>query len=306
MEQTDNSPQVPVSGGPKLTIGVPVYNGGHLIELALSGLLEQTYRNFVLMISDNASTDGTWNILQRWAKTDARINLHRQEKNIGAMANFRFLLEKADTEYFMWHAHDDFITSDYVEKLCAILDKNPDCLNAAARTVRVGADGSTTSVDTFPDVSSSARFSRVISIIKTASPSWIYGVFRLEHLRQAYAVAERFGFVWGWDRIALLPAILNDQIRGSNEVYLQCLVTDVSEKKHRPRSIKDRIEFSERHMAASFDVFRKSRLNFFERILVFPFFYYHATTNRGYGKSVPKIIRRSISYNVRSRLGLSS
>ncbi len=83
---------------PRVTIGMPIYNSMKFVERALGALVEQTYGNFTLLISDNASTDGTWELLQPWAQRDERIVLHRQETNIGARENFRYLLDLAETD----------------------------------------------------------------------------------------------------------------------------------------------------------------------------------------------------------------
>ena len=92
---------------PIVSIGMPVYNGEKFIDDALDSLLEQTFTNFELILSDNASTDATESICRNYAKRDSRIKYFRQEKNIGALRNFQFVLDEAVGEYFMWAACDD-------------------------------------------------------------------------------------------------------------------------------------------------------------------------------------------------------
>jgi len=77
---------------PKVSIGMPVYNGEKTIKKAINTLLAQTFRDFELIISDNASDDETENICRRFALKDKRIHYLRQSKNLGASANFNFLL----------------------------------------------------------------------------------------------------------------------------------------------------------------------------------------------------------------------
>ncbi len=102
---------------PILTVGLPVYNGAKYLRTALESLLAQNYRNFALHISDNASTDDTSEILADYAKRDPRIQVVHQPSNLGALANFRYLLDHCKTEYFCWVAADDVLSPDWLEKL---------------------------------------------------------------------------------------------------------------------------------------------------------------------------------------------
>src|SRR5690349_4945453 len=92
----------------RVSIGLPLYNAKHQLERALGALLAQTFTDFELIISDNASNDGTWELCQEYAATDSRIKLYRNASNLGAMANFAHVLNLACGHYFMWAAHDDF------------------------------------------------------------------------------------------------------------------------------------------------------------------------------------------------------
>ena len=100
---------------PRVTIGLPVYNGEDFLESALDTLLAQTYTDFELVIADNASTDRTGEICRRAAR-DARVRYHRNDENVGAMRNFNRVFELARGEYFMWAAHDDAHEPDYLRR----------------------------------------------------------------------------------------------------------------------------------------------------------------------------------------------
>lgn len=102
---------------PILTVGMPVYNGEKYVRQAVESLLAQDYRNFVLIISDNASIDDTSQIISELADRDPRIRYLRQEKNIGAIANFRVVLDACETEYFCWAAADDYWSHDWLNKV---------------------------------------------------------------------------------------------------------------------------------------------------------------------------------------------
>ena len=101
---------------PLVTIGIPVYNGAKTIRTTLDSVVAQTFRDFVAVISDNASDDSTPDICKEYAKLDDRIKYHRQKKNIGLFENFYHLLNTAQTELFVWLAADDYWDKTFLEK----------------------------------------------------------------------------------------------------------------------------------------------------------------------------------------------
>ncbi|WP_448533355.1 glycosyltransferase family 2 protein [Parathermosynechococcus lividus] len=105
---------------PKISIGMPVYNGAKYIREALDSLLGQTFTDFELIISDNASTDDTEAICREYAVKDQRIRYVRQAQNLGAGSNFKFVLDEAIAEYFMWAAADDVWDKNWIEKLLPV------------------------------------------------------------------------------------------------------------------------------------------------------------------------------------------
>ncbi len=100
-----------------MSIGMPVYNGARYLREALNSLINQTYHDFELIISDNASTDGTREICEAYEKQDSRIRYIRQDKNIGALQNFQFVLNRAQGEYFMWAAADDRWDENWIKTI---------------------------------------------------------------------------------------------------------------------------------------------------------------------------------------------
>lgn len=125
---------------PTVSIGMPVYNGEKYIRDALDSLLKQSFADFELIISDNASTDATESIGRQYAKNDARIRYLRQESNIGAAANFRFVLNQAGGSYFMWAACDDMWSLDWLEKLHEAIGE-PDVGMVFGKVVHIDAEG---------------------------------------------------------------------------------------------------------------------------------------------------------------------
>jgi len=110
---------------PCVSIGMPVYNGEKFICEALDSLLLQTFTDFELIISDNASTDNTDMVCLKYAGQDTRIRYIRQPMNLGMALNFKFVLDEAVAEYFMWAACDDLRSNDFLEVNLAFLRDNP-------------------------------------------------------------------------------------------------------------------------------------------------------------------------------------
>lgn len=108
-----------------VSIGLPVYNMVSTIEQSLLSILKQTYQDLEIVISDNASNDGTLEIIKKHSEYDARIKLFPQKNNIGAAANFKFVLANASGQYFKWHAGDDFLDLEYIEIYLSIANQRP-------------------------------------------------------------------------------------------------------------------------------------------------------------------------------------
>jgi glycosyltransferase involved in cell wall biosynthesis len=99
---------------PLVSVGIPTYNRASGLKRAVGSALAQSYENLEVVISDNASTDGTRELCESLARSDPRVRYHRQPENRGPTANFREVLDRASGEFFMWLADDDWIDTDYV------------------------------------------------------------------------------------------------------------------------------------------------------------------------------------------------
>ncbi len=107
---------------PRLSIGMPVYNGARFLDRSISSILEQDFTDFELIISDNGSEDDTPEICRRYAARDARVKYHRSDVNRGAAWNFSRVLELATGGYFKWAAHDDWYAPDFLTRCIEVLD----------------------------------------------------------------------------------------------------------------------------------------------------------------------------------------
>jgi glycosyltransferase involved in cell wall biosynthesis len=113
-----------VARRPFVTVGMPVFNGERFIAKAIESVLLQTFSNFELLISDNASTDKTATICLGYAATEPRIKFIKQKSNYGPFHNLRYVTEHAVGTLFVWLAHDDVLSDRYLEKCLDQIQKN--------------------------------------------------------------------------------------------------------------------------------------------------------------------------------------
>ena len=199
-----------------ISIGMPVYNGGESLRRALDCLLAQSHSHFELIISDNASTDTlTKAITEEYARRDSRIRLTRQPFNQGAVPNFIWVLQQASGEYFMWAAHDDFWSSNYVEALANRLDRAPEAVLATpsiqvATTRRNG----TTEQEIIPSAPNGDRDATLAVYIEHfKSVVWVYGLYRREWVAKAAPEWKQYPLLSG-DVIWLWGVLLRERIVG--------------------------------------------------------------------------------------------
>ncbi len=113
---------------PKVSFGLPVRNAEHSIERVVSSVLAQTFDDFELVVSDNASTDRTSEICRRFASEDVRVRFDPNPEDIGLLANFNRLVGIARGEYFRWIGADDWLEPEYAEHCVRALDANPQAI----------------------------------------------------------------------------------------------------------------------------------------------------------------------------------
>jgi glycosyltransferase involved in cell wall biosynthesis len=126
---------------PLVSIGLPVRNGERTIGRAVRSVLEQDHAHLELVISDNASDDGTEQLCREFARSDARVRYVRQPENIGLIPNFYAVLHQARGTYFKWIGHDDWLAPTYVGRCVEVLDGDPVLILVTTRQGHVGAGG---------------------------------------------------------------------------------------------------------------------------------------------------------------------
>jgi glycosyltransferase involved in cell wall biosynthesis len=146
-----------MNAAPRLSIGLPVYNGANYLAESLEALLGQSYEDFELIISDNASTDGTADICRRYGKQDSRIRYFRQPSNVGLAPNHNFVVEQASGELFKWASNDDLYARDLLKRCVDALDEHPHVVLAHSWTAMIDSSGTVTKATEYPLATASMR-----------------------------------------------------------------------------------------------------------------------------------------------------
>ena len=152
---------------PRVTIGVPVYNGQKYIGATLDSLVAQTYSNIEIIVTDNCSTDATPQIVQSCAERDPRIKYVRNVVNLGPARNYNASLKMAHGEYFKWCSSDDVCAPEFVEKCVEVLEADSSVVMAYPRTSVIDTEGRVLGpyhyeID-FDDPEPYLRFARIIN-----------------------------------------------------------------------------------------------------------------------------------------------
>lgn len=194
----------------KISIGMPVYNGELFLSKSIESLLSQTFREFELIISDNASTDNTQIICEEYSKKDSRIKYFRQAQNMGAIWNFKFVLDKAKSKFFMWSAADDirhpeFLQKTYQhilsdEKAVGCMSKarfydlenlNENIVDTSFRNFILNIRYNLRPADIIPI---KGPYYKKVKIYLRKSKAWfLYSLFRTESLRKSFISEEFYG-----------------------------------------------------------------------------------------------------------------
>ncbi|MCF8140911.1 MAG: glycosyltransferase family 2 protein [Cyanobium usitatum Tobar12.5m-G36] len=169
----------------RVTIGLPTYRRSLLIRRALVSLASQSYRNFVLIISDNNGIDyETISAVKEFADVLPEFLLVAQANNIGALENLKFLLASAKTEYFMWLADDDEISADYIQELIVLLDKDASITTAMGSWIAMVAPCSGQKRQQMRPVERSRLLRLFRFVTGPSDDSAFYGLHRTECLRR--------------------------------------------------------------------------------------------------------------------------
>jgi hypothetical protein len=227
-------------GVPKLSVGMPAYNSASWIEEAISSILSQTLTDFELVISDNASTDGTYEICQRIAGDDPRVRLLRNAVNIGANRNYRAVLDAARGTYFKWAASSDWCSPTFLEKCVAALDRDPTAVLACPRTAlfeKSIAHAELSGTDL--DLQSAEPAQRFIQLLSTPGLNNVFnGVIR----RNALLRASRLGLYMSADIVLMCElALMGKFVLLDEHLFFRRMAVETATKLKSVREIEEHL-----------------------------------------------------------------
>ncbi|MFQ5415475.1 MAG: glycosyltransferase family 2 protein [Myxococcota bacterium] len=177
----------------RVSIGLPVRNGERFIATAIRSLLAQTFEDFEIVISDNASTDRTPDICREFAAIDPRIRYHRSDRDLGAGANFNRVFELSTGEYFRWAAHDDVSAPTYLERCVEVLDAAPEVVAAYPKASIIDENGELIERYDFDvDADHEDVASRVAGQIRGHQCYEVYGLIRRSALERTDLIGDFF------------------------------------------------------------------------------------------------------------------
>lgn len=169
-----------------VSVGIPTYNNPVGLVKSVNSLINQDYSNLQIIISDNNSTN--YNILEMLAEllqNHKQIKVVQQTTNIGVIKNFKFVLNQAEGEYFMWAADDDFWSPNYISSCLNVFSSNPDCVSVFSHFEVLNLKtNEITQKNTPTSCSSSSQFIRVFTRLFEMIPNMIYGLHKTEIIRK--------------------------------------------------------------------------------------------------------------------------
>ncbi len=184
-----------LGSAPLVTIGLPVYNSERYIKQSLDSLLGQTYPNFLLVISDNASTDGTAGICESYVSSDSRIQYHRNPNNIGNPRNFNRVAELTKTPYLKWSTSDDYWAPTFLERAMEVMERDPSVALCHPQAYLVDAAGGSLSPYDDPvhlvQQDPAERFRMLLRTIGLAHQH--LGVIRMSFLKRTHLLRTHVG-----------------------------------------------------------------------------------------------------------------
>jgi glycosyltransferase involved in cell wall biosynthesis len=214
---------------PAVSLAMPVYNGANYIRVAIASCLDQDFADLELIITDNASTDGTEEICREFAAKDPRVRYVRNSRNLGAAPNYNLGFEMARGRYFKWCAHDDFISRDYLSATVAALEATPAATLAFTRTQCVDEAGALLELvgaesAAIGGADPAKRFAQALRQMGTCYA--IFGLFRADALRKSSLHRPYYGS----DRALLAElALLGTFVRTEERLFFN--------REHQMRSV---------------------------------------------------------------------
>lgn len=210
-----------------LTVGLPLFNSGQRLRSVLDNLLNQSYNEFTLLISDNCSTDDTASICKEYIKNNKNIVYIRQEINIGLTNNFTFVLDRSKTKYFMWATDDDFRSPNFILRNLEFLELNPTYIGSGS-WYRFDNIPNLDFIKPPPIIGDAKK--RLLTVLENCwnSNGYSFSIFTAESLKKYKPYRNQF-LANDWGRLAFLSILGNVHVSG--EEFMICGSNGVSNSK---------------------------------------------------------------------------
>jgi glycosyltransferase involved in cell wall biosynthesis len=174
---------------PRISIGVPVYNGEAYIAQALEALLGQTFADFEIVISDNASRDRTAEICQAYASRDTRIRYYRSDVVLPPAENHNRAFDLSSGEFFKWAAHDDLCAPTFLERCLEAMERDPSVVLVYPKARIIDNEGAPLVEYTYQLTTGAARASQRFGALVRANHR-VHGAFEIYGLVRAAALRQ--------------------------------------------------------------------------------------------------------------------
>ncbi|MDG6222371.1 MAG: glycosyltransferase family 2 protein [Candidatus Bathyarchaeota archaeon] len=182
---------------PRISIGLPVFNGENYLKESLESILSQKFSDFELIISDSASTDRTPEICQEYAQKDKRIHYFRNKEKHGAAWNYNNVFKLSSGLYFKWAAHDDLHHPEHLLKCAQVLDRDPSVVLCCSKIFNIDSHGNRIGIyDYRAQFDSKNPEERFRDVLRKKPVFSLYGVIRRDVLKKSQLLASYIGSDW--------------------------------------------------------------------------------------------------------------
>lgn len=263
----------------EISIGLPVFNGSEFLQKRITNILSMNFQEFELIISDNASTDSTKKICEEFVKKDSRIKYYEQKKNIGPHKNFKFVLEKSNSEFFIWTAASDIWDKTFLEKNLEVLKENSNLVGSVSKMIQYGDQNEKREISNYSTLnkiiekirgyfSTYGTFNakgnyedRIRKCLELKSAQNIYGLYRTNAIKKSWMD----DIISAVDLAIILNLVKFGEIHVINEILFQDYAKGLSS----------------RGIIETYKNIRKSKIEF-----IFPYYSFTKWTYRILGKKI--------------------
>lgn len=180
---------------PLVSIGLNCYKAERWIGECLNSLLAQTLQDFEIVVSDNASPDGTFDVCRAYAARDHRIRVYRTDRNVGVAGNLNRVFEYSRGEFFCWAAANDYYAPQFLERCVGRLLEEPGIDLVASQLANFETDLEAAEFDLkqFHGTMDSG-VDRVVALLKSVRDGRVFrGVYRRQAILPLMPLSSRFG-----------------------------------------------------------------------------------------------------------------